>query len=191
VLGELTDNATIVLPGAEFGRGQGPAGETTLSMLGFSPIFARLQTACAQAATARTTSLTQTGSAIPAALARPIAPDGAQLLARPPVPSQLKPGVKRSLVDATIGAPTKTVGTTALYRYASSDDETKVMTGYFDASGRLQRFARYVLKDGKVVDEISDSELSEGVELSAVRALLAKQSGPATGSAATSALPAQ
>jgi len=185
VLDQMTDNGTIALPGAEFGRGQGPSGDATLSMLGFSAMFAKLRTACAQAAAgAQTASLTQPGSTIPPQMARPIAPDGAQVLARPLVTSQLKPGVKRSLVDATIGAPTKTIGTTALYRYTSSDNETKVMSGYFDASGRLQRFARYVLKDGKVVDEISSAELSEGQELSAIRALLVNNA--ATESATTS-----
>jgi hypothetical protein len=187
VLDQMTDSGTIVLPGPEFGRASGPSGDATLSMLGFSALFAKLQTACAQAAAgAQTASLAQHGSTIPPQVARPIAPDAAQVLAGPLVPAQLKPGVKRSLVDATIGPPTKTIGTTALYRYTSADAEIKVMSGYFDASGRLQRFARYVLQNGKVVDEISSAELSEGQELSAIRALLASRDNAASGSATTS-----
>jgi outer membrane protein assembly factor BamE (lipoprotein component of BamABCDE complex) len=89
------------------------------------------------------------------------------------LPYQLKPGVKRAIVDSTFGAPNKTIGTTALYSYTSSDNMRKVMAGYFDKSGLLQRFARYILKDGKVVDEINNAELSQGLELPAVRALLA------------------
>jgi len=77
-----------------------------------------------------------------------------------------------------LGAPTETVGTTALYSDVSSAGEGKVMAGYFDGTGRLQRFARYVFKDGKVFDEISETELSDGQELLPVRHLLGISDGP-------------
>ncbi len=64
------------------------------------------------------------------------------------------------------------LGTTALYKYKSSTGEDKVMAGYFDQRSRLRRLARYVMKDGKVFDELSQTELGEGPELLAVRRLL-------------------
>lgn len=92
----------------------------------------------------------------------------------PPLRSNpLSVGASRIAVDATLGAPTKMVGTTALYGYGSSDGEHKIIAAYFDRSGHLQHFARYVLKDGKVFDEISQTELSKGQELTRVRDLLA------------------
>jgi hypothetical protein len=109
--------------------------------------------------------------------------------ALPPLQSlPLNPGVKRTVVDSALGAPTRTVGTTALYSYMSSASGRKVMAGYFDKTNVLQRFARYTLKDGKVFDELSQTELSQGDELSAVRSLLgiSAASGPA---ATTSASP--
>jgi hypothetical protein len=47
-LDDVTDAATIILPGTEFGRERGPAGDITLSMNGFSAAYAKLQKACAR-----------------------------------------------------------------------------------------------------------------------------------------------
>ena len=55
------------------------------------------------------------------------------------------------------------------------------MAGYFDKSGSLQRFARYVLKDGKIIDEIGNAELTEGQEVLAVRLLLTNQNSTTNG----------
>jgi hypothetical protein len=44
----VTDAATIALPGTEFGGGEGPAGDVTLTMNGFSAAYAKLQQTCAQ-----------------------------------------------------------------------------------------------------------------------------------------------
>jgi hypothetical protein len=46
----IADSATIVLPGTEFGRGEGQAGDVTLTMAGFSDAYSELQKACAQIA---------------------------------------------------------------------------------------------------------------------------------------------
>lgn len=177
-LNDVSDAATMALPGGDFGRQEGTTSNITLSMAGYSAIYDKLQAACAQS-NAQTVSLMRPGST----------PFSAQAI--PPLrASQLKPGVTRSVVDATIGAPTKTIGTTALYSYTSSDNEPKVMAGYFDTSGRLQRFARYALKDEKVIDEISKTELGEGRELSAIRPLLAKRNSAVSGSATPAPPPA-
>jgi len=77
-------------------------------------------------------------------------------------------------VDATLGAPTKTVGTVSLYSYVSSSQERKIIAGYFDGSKHLLRFARYAAKDGKIINEITQAELSSGAELPFIRDLLAK-----------------
>jgi hypothetical protein len=47
-LKDIADNATIVLPGTEFGRAEGSAGDITLSMDGFAAAYSKLQKACAQ-----------------------------------------------------------------------------------------------------------------------------------------------
>jgi hypothetical protein len=44
----VADAATIALPGTEFGGGEGPAGDVTLTMNGFSAAYAKLQQTCAQ-----------------------------------------------------------------------------------------------------------------------------------------------
>jgi hypothetical protein len=44
----VTDDATIILPGTEFGREGGQAGDITLTMNGFSEAYAKLQKACAR-----------------------------------------------------------------------------------------------------------------------------------------------
>jgi outer membrane protein assembly factor BamE (lipoprotein component of BamABCDE complex) len=108
----------------------------------------------------------------------------------PPSFDQLPPGTKRSVVDSTLGVPARTIGTAALYPYTSLDHERKVMAGYFDVSGKLQRFERYVLKDGKVFGEVSETELNEGRELPAIRLLLAGPTNAATGLATPPAPPA-
>lgn len=77
-------------------------------------------------------------------------------------------------MDATLGAPTKTVGTVSLYSYVSSSQERKIIAGYFDGSKHLLRFARYAAKDGKIINEITQAELSSGAELPFIRDLLAK-----------------
>ena len=90
-------------------------------------------------------------------------------------PSQSTPlavGATRQQVDAYLGTPTKMAGTTALYSYKSAANEQKIMAAYFDASGRLQRFARYISKDGKVVDELTQNVLTEAAELPTILALL-------------------
>jgi outer membrane protein assembly factor BamE (lipoprotein component of BamABCDE complex) len=93
-----------------------------------------------------------------------------------PMPSAkpLAPGATRAQVDTTLGAPTKTVGAVSLYSYVSSSQEHKIMAGYFDGSKHLLRFARYAAKDGKIIDEITQAELSSGAELPFIRGLLAK-----------------
>jgi hypothetical protein len=152
------DDATIVLPGPELGRQQGPSGDVTLAMAGFSPAYAKLESTCAQEA--QQAQAAQVHGGIP-----------------PLHPTPVGAGASRGAVDATLGAPTQMVGSTALYSYKSAAGESKIMTGYFDGSGHLQRFARYVLKDGKVFDEISETELSEGQELLPLSHLLAIPNG--------------
>lgn len=182
-----SDDATVVLPGTEFRRRQGPSGDVTLAMVGFSAAYPKLQKACAQEALqARSAQAASAASGLPPLPSLVQSPQSAS--AQPPGSDPIAIGASRALVDATIGAPTQTVGTTALYSYMSSASEGKVMAGYFDRSGHLQRFARYVLKDGKVFDEISQAELSDGQELFAVRRLLANPNGP-TGSGPPPALP--
>jgi hypothetical protein len=78
-LDAVADGATIVLPGTEFRREEGPAGDITLTMVGFSAAYSKLQKACAQVAT----------SAMPAVQflegASPTAPIGSNPFgARPP-----------------------------------------------------------------------------------------------------------
>lgn len=168
VLEELAGAATVALPGAEFGR---PANDVTLPMDGFAAEFAKLPEACIQAAAnSQIAFLSQSRGAFPATPMPPLAPGATVTL--PVATVALKPGVKRAAVDATLGAPSRVLGTTALYSYTSSDHEPKVMAGYFDKAGTLQRFARYALKDGKIVDEMSNTELTNTQELFAVRALL-------------------
>jgi hypothetical protein len=63
VLDGVADDTTMSLPGAEFGRAAGPAGDIALTMHGFSAAYARLQSACAQVATGRHTPLIQSANA--------------------------------------------------------------------------------------------------------------------------------
>ncbi len=169
-LDAVSDDATIVIPGTALGRQLGPSGDITLAMAGFSSAYAKLRKACAEAA--RQAQSAQAASGLP-----PL-PTVLQSLpsasAPPPLRSNpLQIGASRSVVDATLGVPTEMVGTTALYSYTSPSGGSKIMAGFFDRSGHLQRFARYVLKDGKVFDEIGQTELSDGPELLPVRLLLA------------------
>jgi hypothetical protein len=167
-LDAVSDEAAMVLPGAEFGRQPGPSGDVSLAMTGFSAAYAKLKVCGQETAQAHST---WAATRMPP-LANLQSATGAN--AMPPLRSNpLAIGASRLAVDATLGVPTKTVGTTALYGYSSSDSEHKIIAAYFDGSGRLQRLARYVLKDGKVLDEISQTELSEGQELIPVRDLLA------------------
>ena len=62
----VADDATMSLPGAEFGRVDAPAGDITLTMDGFSAAYARLQSACAQVATAKPAPLAKSANAAPA-----------------------------------------------------------------------------------------------------------------------------
>jgi hypothetical protein len=157
----VTDDATIVVPGSELGRQEGPVGDVILKMDGFSAAYEKLQKNCPQPVyEAHATPLSQSAGALP-----------------PPLSERLKIGSSRFQVDAILGVPTKTVGNISLYGYGSSANERKVMAAYFDMNARLERFARYALKDGQIVDEIKQSELSDGAELSAVRSLL---SGPSS-----------
>jgi hypothetical protein len=180
-----SDDTTVVVPGTEFRRRQGPSGDVTLAMVGFSAAYAKLQKACAQETEQARSA--QAASGLPPLPSLAPSPLTASALP-PPRAEPIAIGASRALVDATIGAPTQTIGSTALYSYMSSANESKVMAGYFDRSGHLQRFARYVLKDGKVFDEIGQIELSEGQELAAVRRLLATPNGP-NGSGRAAALP--
>ena len=158
-----SDEAAMVLPGEELGHQQGPPADVRLAMTGFSAAYAELQKVCAQ----ETAQPRWTATGVPAR-------DYLPKLTPPPRWSNPPAiGWIRNAVDANLGAPTKTVGTTSLYSYGSADGQRKIIAAYFDQSDHLQRFARYVLKDGKVFDEISQTELSEGQELSPVRDLLA------------------
>jgi hypothetical protein len=167
-LDEVADDTNIALPALDFGGQQGPAAGIALTTVGFSAAYAKLKGACAETkSTAQFVALTMPGSSFASVTKQ--TPSGVL----PPLwPAQLKPGTKRAVVDAALGAPNKTLGTISLYSYTASDNERKVMAGYFDKSGSLQRFARYVLKDGKVIDEIGSAELTEGQELAAIRFLL-------------------
>jgi hypothetical protein len=183
---ESADHASLVLPAAEFGR-QGPSGDIKLSMLGFAPAHARLQKACMQATyVAMTRPLAVSTTAL---VPRSVLQTMQSASALPAVSSSqpLGAGATRAQVDATLGAPTKTIGTVSLYSYISSSNERKVMAAYFDTAGspgQLHHFARLILKDGKVFDEVTQSELSQGQELPSVRALLVSPAGAAAGSGA-------
>jgi hypothetical protein len=80
----------------------------------------------------------------------------------------------------TLGAPARVVGNIALY--TSPPNPGKVMAGTFDVTGHSQHFARYVLKDGKVIDEITQAELSDGDALPVIRLLLTVPASVAGGS---------
>jgi hypothetical protein len=169
------DKAALALPAAEFGRQQGPSGDVKLSMFGFAQAHARLQKACTQAAT-----VAMTGPLAPSAsglIPRSVLQTMQSANALPALSSQpLGAGASRAQVDAALGTPTKTIGSVSLYSYVSSSNERKVMAGYFDKAGdagHLHHFARFVLKDDKILDEISEAELTQGQELPAVRSLLA------------------
>jgi hypothetical protein len=163
-LAAASDETVMSVPGEELGRQQSPAGDITLAMTGFSAAYAKLQKVCAPEAVQATgmPPLPSRLQSAPDAIAMP------PLSAKPPAI-----GASRLAVDAAFGAPTKTVGTTALYGYSASDGEHKILAAFFDRSDHLQRFARYILQNGKVFDEISQTELSEGPELNPVRHLLA------------------
>lgn len=169
----VSDDAAMLLSGTGLGYREGSTSDITLTMTGFPAAYTKLQKTCAeQIEQARAAQAAGGMPQFSASLQSP-----ASTSAPPPLRSDpLRIGASRYAVDATLGAPAEVVGTTALYGYASSSGESKVMAGYFDKSGRLQRFARYVLKDGKVFDEISQSDLSEGKELVPVRHLLADPS---------------
>ena len=158
VMDSVEDTATLVVPGAELGRQPGPSGDVTLNMLGFTQARAKLQDACLHPTATVTV---QYGSI---ALASQSAPAAWQ--AKEPFVH----GASRSQVDSTLGAPAQMVGMVALY--TSPANPGKVMAGTFDVTGHLLHFARYVLKDGKVVDEIFQAELSDGDALPAIRSLL-------------------
>ena len=167
----MVDTATLVVPGSELGRQQGAAGQQgsgqqstgdiTFNMLGFSQARAKLQEACLHPSAVIAVRTTGIGLA---ALTMPMPLQSLQAGA-------LEPGATRAQVDAKLGAPTQTIGSVSLYSYTSTSNERKVMAGYFKAD-RLLHFARFVLKDGKIIDEINNTELNEGLELSAIRLLL-------------------
>ncbi len=165
----ISDDGSMLLSGTGLGYQEGSAGDLTLAMTGFSAAYAKLQKVCAEQIGQAQTAQTAGGMPqFPVSLQSP-----ASTSAPPPLRSKpLGIGASRYAVDATLGAPTEVVGTTALYGYASPSGESKVMAAYFDKSGRLQRFARFVLKDGKVFDEIGQIDLSEGKELVPVRHML-------------------
>jgi hypothetical protein len=70
-----------------------------------------------------------------------------------------------------LGAPTQG-GRQRVFAYMSAPTVRKIMVGYFDTSRCLQRFACYALKDGKAIDEITQTELS-GAPSSPLSALFA------------------
>jgi hypothetical protein len=174
----ITDTATLVVPGTELGRQPGPAGDVTLNMLGFAQARAKLQEACLHPpAPVATPPVTVQSPGIPGTSLTKPDPQLAWAVTQP-----FARGATRTQVDATLGTPVRTIGAVALY--TSVLNPGKVMAGYFEIDGRLKRFARYVRKDGKVVDEITTAELSQGQELPSVRALLATPAGAAAGSGA-------
>ena len=170
-----SDESAMVLPGNELGRQQGPSGDVSLAMTGFAAAYAELRKDCAQE-----TAQLGWATGMPPISYLPNSTPGAGAISpfwsNPPAI-----GASRLTVEATFGAPTKTVafcrqdqcGTAALYDYSLLGGGRKTIATYFDKSDHLQRFARYVLKDGKVFDEITLTELSEGQELGPVRDLLA------------------
>ena len=175
----VSDEAAMVLPGEELGRQQGPSGDVSLAMTGFAAAYAKLKVCAEQTAPVQST---WTATGLPPLRYLPRAN------AMPPLGSALPAiGASRVAVDASLGAPTKTAGSAALYSH-SFDGEHKVIAAYFDGADHLQRLARYILKDGKVFDEISQTELGEGQELIPVRELLAAAKSQA-GSGSAAALP--
>lgn len=164
----VSDDAAMVLSGEELERQQGPSGDVSLAMTGFAAAYAKLKVCAEQ--TARVQS-TWAATGMPSLSNLQSAPSAGAMPALRSNPLAI--GASRLEVDTTLGAPTKTVGTTALYGYGASDGEHKIIAAYFDRSGHLQRLARFVLKDGNVFDEISQTELSNGQERSPVRDLLA------------------
>jgi hypothetical protein len=167
-LDAVSDEAAVLLSGEELGRQQGPSGDISLDMTGFAAAYAKLKVCARETARVRST---WAATGLPPLSNLQSAPRASAMPALRSNPLAI--GASRLEVDATLGAPTKTIGTTALYGYGSSDGEHKIIAAYFDRSGHLQRFARYALKDGKVFDEIGQTELTERQELVAVRDLLA------------------
>jgi hypothetical protein len=167
-LAAASDETAMSVPGAELGRQQSAAGDVSLAMTGFSAAYAQLQKVCvgetAQAPMGSATGMPPVSYLPKSAPWSPMPP----LSSNPPAI-----GASRIAVDAALGTPTKTVGSTALYGYSASDGEHKIIAAYFDGSGHLRRLARYALKDGKIFDEVSQTELSQGPELDPVRHLLA------------------
>jgi hypothetical protein len=177
----VEDTAALVVPGAELGRQPGPASDVTLNMLGFAQARAKLQEACLHppAPVAASPVTTQTPAIPGTALTTPD-PQLAWVVTQP-----FARGATRTQVDATLGTPARTIGAVALY--TSVLHPGKVMAGYFEVDGRLKRFARYLLKDGKVVDEITTAELSAGAELPFIRLLLPVRASAAGGPASAPA----
>jgi hypothetical protein len=198
----IAEGAMITLPGTEFGHQDGPGGDIMLTTDGFGAAYVKLEDICADAAA-------QVAAAIPparslsvpppksnllpqsASAATPLAPNPLAQAARSgPLPSNpLAVGASRAQVNGVLGAPTKTVGNVSLYSYMSAPTVRKIIAGYFDTSGRLQRFARYALKDAKVIDEVTQTELSNGPELPAIRSLLANANSNLSGLAAPQSTP--
>lgn len=182
-LDAVSDETAMVLSGEKFGHQQGRSGDISLDMTGFAAAYAKLKVCAQETARVRSTWAT---TGMPPLSNLHAAPNAS---AMPPLRSNpLAIGASRLAVDTTLGAPTKTVGTTALYGYSASDGEHKIIAAYFDRSGHLQSFARYTLKDGKVFDEISQTELTARQVLVAVRDLLANANVGA-GSGQPAALP--
>ena len=178
-LESIEDNATLVLPAAELGRQQ--SGDLTLSMIGFTQARAKLQEACSHsAAIIGASAITVQSLKVRQALLTTTAQSAWH--AKEPFP----PGADKAQVDFTLGAPKTTVDTVSLYM--SPANPGKVMAGYFDITGHLQHFARYVLKDDKIIDEIIQAELSAGQAVPTIRALLANAKN--TGTDNTAAFPA-
>ena len=173
VMDGIAAAASIVLPGGEFGREQEPAGDIALSMTGFSAMYATLQAACGRSA-AQVSAMNQLNSKLPWF--------NTQVTGAPSMGTQLTLGTKRSVVDATLGAPVRTLGAISVYIDVNlaSLNERRIAVVHFDPAGGLQRMAHYVLKDGKIVDEISKAELTEGEELPEVRLLLTNTNNAAT-----------
>ncbi len=174
----IAENAMITLPGSEFGDREGPGQDILLTTDGFGAAYVKLEDLCAEAAA-------HVAAAIPPA--QPLSVPKPNPFTQPArsVPLASNPlgaGATRFQVDKSLGAPTKIVGNVSLYSYMSAANTRKIMAAYFDKSGRLERFARYASKDGKVIDEISQHELNDGPEAPVVRSLLTN-SGNLSGAA--------
>ncbi len=149
----MSDDATIVLPGTELARHEGPASDITLKMDGFSAAYPKLEWTCPPVSVAQATPRLK--------------------------PDPITIGVLQGDVDRTLGAPTKRIGAVSYYVYMASSNERKVIVAYFGLRGGLERFVRYASANGQIFTEFSQSDpdysssSDEAAETPIVRSLLA------------------